>query len=231
MEYRTKFATEGTYAPDRLVAGNAHLLVGKHITLLSGQNLQRGAVLGVALGAATAAAAGAGSEGANTGTGTLTMDATTPLLANAQAGVYTVRAIDVTGTHAGTFRVTDPHGNVLGDVALPATENGTATFANQIKFEIADAATDFIITDGFTVTVSAGTKAQLSLAAAVDGSQTPVMVLAEDTDASAGDTPTLAYVRGDLNPRALIYGTGHNADTVAEPLRARGITLLPTVAA
>lgn len=35
-----------TYTPDRLVAQNAHLLVAVSITLISGQNLLRGAVLG-----------------------------------------------------------------------------------------------------------------------------------------------------------------------------------------
>lgn len=35
-----------TFTPDRLVAQNAHLLVAVPITLISGQNLTRGAVLG-----------------------------------------------------------------------------------------------------------------------------------------------------------------------------------------
>lgn len=39
------FATE-TSSHDKLIAGNAHLLVARPITLLSGQNLARGAVLG-----------------------------------------------------------------------------------------------------------------------------------------------------------------------------------------
>lgn len=38
--------TSTAYTPDKLVAGNAHLLVARNITLLSGQNLVRGAVLG-----------------------------------------------------------------------------------------------------------------------------------------------------------------------------------------
>ena len=40
------FQTEGTYTPDNLLAGNAHLLVARKVTVLSGQVLQRGAVLG-----------------------------------------------------------------------------------------------------------------------------------------------------------------------------------------
>ena len=43
---KAEFRTEGTYAPDKLIAGNAHLLVGRKVTIISGQNLTRGAVLG-----------------------------------------------------------------------------------------------------------------------------------------------------------------------------------------
>ena len=40
------FQTEGTYTPDGLLAGNAHLLVARKVTVLAGQVLLRGAVLG-----------------------------------------------------------------------------------------------------------------------------------------------------------------------------------------
>ena len=40
------FQTEGAYAPDALIAGNAHLLVARKVTVLTGQVLSRGAVLG-----------------------------------------------------------------------------------------------------------------------------------------------------------------------------------------
>lgn len=38
--------TSDAFVPDRLIAGNAHLLAGRNITIASGQNLVRGAVLG-----------------------------------------------------------------------------------------------------------------------------------------------------------------------------------------
>lgn len=43
---KASFSTDGTYQPDALIAGNAALLVGRKVTLLAGQNLARGAVLG-----------------------------------------------------------------------------------------------------------------------------------------------------------------------------------------
>ncbi len=59
------FASE-TYVPDSLIAGNADLLVGKKITLISGQNLKRGALLGKITASSkynlSLAAAGDGSE-------------------------------------------------------------------------------------------------------------------------------------------------------------------------
>lgn len=46
MDYKATFKTEGTLSHDKLIAGNAHLLVSRKITIKSGQNVVRGAVLG-----------------------------------------------------------------------------------------------------------------------------------------------------------------------------------------
>jgi len=114
------------YEPDRLIAGNAGLLVSWSITLIEGQNLERGAVLGK---------------------------------------------------------------------------------------------------------ITSGGKYTLSLSASVDGSEDPDVVLAEDTDASAGDKVTIAYARGDFNENALIIGAGHTADSIREGLRVKGISLIPALEA
>lgn len=110
-----------SYVPSDIIAGNAHDLVGRKITLISGQNLSRGAVLGK---------------------------------------------------------------------------------------------------------ITASSKYNLSLAAAGDGSETPDLILAEDTDASAGDVETMAYARGDFIEDNLTFGTGHTADSTREGLRGKGITLI-----
>jgi len=124
MDYKASH-TSDTYAPDRLIAGNHHLLVGRAVTVKSGQNVARGAVVGK-----------------------------------------------------------DGDGKYL-----------------------------------------------LSLSAAVDGSQTPDLVMAEACDATAGDKTALAYARGDFNANALTLGTGHTVDSIREGLRAKGITILPALAA
>lgn len=43
---RASFTTEGSYTPVALVAGNAHLLVPRKVTIASGASLAAGAVLG-----------------------------------------------------------------------------------------------------------------------------------------------------------------------------------------
>ncbi|PRD68773.1 head decoration protein [Malikia spinosa] len=125
MDYQATFGTEGVLAHDALIAGNAHLLVGRKITIAAGQNLVRGAVLGK---------------------------------------------------------------------------------------------------------VTATGKYLLSLSAAADGSQTPDLILAEDCNASAADKSVLAYARGDFNSRALTLGAAHTVASITEGLRAKGITLLASIA-
>ena len=79
--------------------------------------------------------------------------------------------------------------------------------------------------------ITASGKYLLSLSAASDGSQTPDLILAEDVDATAADVKALAYARGDFAAAALTLGTGHTVASITEGLRAKGITILPAVAA
>ncbi len=74
--------------------------------------------------------------------------------------------------------------------------------------------------------VTASGKYVLSLSAAADGSQTPDAILAEATDASAADVLTPAYFGGGFNQDALIYGAAHNAGSIKEGLRGKGIHLV-----
>ena len=74
--------------------------------------------------------------------------------------------------------------------------------------------------------ITASGKYNLSLSGAADGSQTPDLILAEDTDASAADKDTIAYYRGDFIEEKLTIGTGHTADSIREGLRVKGISLI-----
>lgn len=93
-------------------------------------------------GTATPAAAAG-----NVGNGVFTIDGTTPLLTGAQEGVYRVVMVEAVAD-GGRFVVMDPYGVMVGQGAVGST------FASQIKFAIADGATDFKAGDSFTVTVA-----------------------------------------------------------------------------
>lgn len=179
--------TEGRHTAEFLLSEANGNRSRENITIKSGAGkLVAGAILGmIAVGAATSAA----KAGGNTGTGTLTLDATTPVLAGAKSGVYSVRCI-AAATNGGTFRVEDPDGNVIGDVAVGGT------FSDDIKFAIADGGTDFVVGDGFDITVAVGSKKYVAHApAALDGSQIAAGVLYAAVDATSADAPAVGIVR------------------------------------
>jgi hypothetical protein len=171
-------------------------VVQKPVTIKNGVGVvAKRTVLGIeTLGAVTSAA----KSGGNTGNGALTIDASTPKIAKAKVGVYTVRCI-AAATNGGTFRVSDPEGYVIGEVAVGAT------FANQIKFAIADGSTDFIVGDGFDITIAAGSGHYKAYDADnLDGTQNPEVILAEEVDATSAAAVGSAYAFGCFNRSALV---------------------------
>lgn len=160
-------------------------------------------------GTATAAA-----KAGNTGNGVFTLDATTPVLPNAKAGIYVVRCT-AAAANSGTFRVLDPNGDVVGDIVVGQT------FADQIKFAIADGATDFIVGDEFDVDVSVVSGSFVPLnPTATDGTQIAAGISFGTYDATSADVPGLAVVRdAEVNGGELIWPTGI---TVAQIATAQG---------
>lgn len=73
--------------------------------------------------------------------------------------------------------------------------------------------------------ITASNKFTLSLSAAGDGSEAPKLILAEAVDATAGDKRAAAYRTGEFNEAALVFGAGHDADSVRAPLRDLGMHL------
>lgn len=193
----------------------------EQVTVLTGQNLAIGTVVGkITLGAVSETHAG------NTGNGVFTADVDTPRLANCQVGVYKAVCI-VALPGGGTFRVTDPKGNVLGDVVVDDT------FQNQLKFVIAAGAADFIEGDTFLITVAAGTgKIKILAPAALDGTQDAYGAVIADYDASAADVQGVAIVRDAiLKLDGLVWPGGITADQKAAALAqlvAKGITTRTT---
>jgi Bacteriophage lambda head decoration protein D len=208
--------SSATFAIDRLIAGS-YPQVTDTGTLAAGHVLKRGALLGRIGGIAITAAA---KVGGNTGNGTIGAVALGP---EPVAGAYTLSAVAGTST----FAVTGPAGNPMPDLTV-----GQAYDQPAFGCQITVGATAFSATDGFVVTISAGSGVlTLSTAAATDGSQVPVAILADDVDASAGPAAGPIYLTGEFNENAVTYGAGFTADGVRGALATRGIFLKPAVSA
>lgn len=210
MDHLASF-TSTSVAPNALVYPGTSVLTRK-VSLLAGV-LSAGAVLGLVAGTPTAAAAAG-----NTGNGTISA---VTVGNGAKTGTWRIICLEP-NTNLGTFAVEDPDGIIVGRANV-----GTA-FAGPLGFTITDGATDFVAGDSFTVTVPVSTSARLAAAAATDGSAVPTLVLAHDADASAGPVEAIAYTRADVLEDALSLGAGHTLASVREPLRLRGITLIPS---
>ncbi|MEF3068072.1 head decoration protein [Pandoraea apista] len=100
-----------------------------------------------------------------------------------------------------------------------------------------------IVTDSVTITggafkrgtvmgvITTSGKYTQALAAATDGSQTPTAILADDSDASAGDVTGGVYLMAEVNGNALILGTGITLAAAKTALRAVDIFVKNAVSA
>ncbi|SIT50446.1 conserved hypothetical protein [Paraburkholderia piptadeniae] len=206
------FMRAETYVPDQLIAGNLKL-VTQPVIIASG-TLSRGTVIGQvsSLNVETKAGANAG----NGAVGSISLGAS-PL-----NGAYVLTAKSATD-----FGVVDPEGNALADATV-----GTAYTSAELNFTITAGGTAFSAGDSFTLTVvdAVGTFKE-SVKTASDGSQTPVGVLVDNVDASAGAVEGAAYVMGEFNARALIYDASWSIPTLTTALRPYGIFVKSSVSA
>lgn len=155
------------------------------VTVLSGQDLVVGAVLGkIKLGTCpTTGTAGAGNAGAGTCT-------TVTAGAKAKLGTYTLKCL-IAAAGAGIFSVEDPDGYALPDAIV-----GVAYVNDQINFILNDGSPDFSVGDSFTVAIAAGSLSVRSIKSdAVDGSQDAYGILTVDCDASLAAKSSVAIVR------------------------------------
>lgn len=79
--------------------------------------------------------------------------------------------------------------------------------------------------------ITASGKYKLCDSASVDGSQAPVAILAEDTDASSADAVGLAYLSGAFNESGVTFGGTDTAATHRAALRDLNIYLKKSVPA
>ena len=131
----------------------------------------------------------------NTGNGTV---GTVAAGSAVETGGYVLLA-----TSATVFKVTNPEGTVLGNATV-----GTA----------------FVATDTFTINVfdAVGTYIQC-VRTASDGSQTPVAILVDDADATAGPVTAGAYLAGEFNASKLIFSSTWALAALVSAMRPYGL--------
>jgi hypothetical protein len=161
------------------------------ITVLSGQTLLAGTVLGREL---TGGAGVAAALGTNTGTGTFGAIAASSA---ALIGAYTVEFDDA--TH---FVVTNPVGVEIGHGTT-----GVAFNTGGLTFTITAGGTAFAPGDSFTVTVTGAYQYGAFDPTVTNGLQNAVAVLAYDCNASAAAKPATVISRNaEVNASELVWG-------------------------
>lgn len=175
--------------------GNNHCR--DEIKIAENQDFEPGTVLGRSALPANVTSSSAPDAG-NTGNGVLTLDAVAPVKATAKDGKYRVVCIEP-AANAGTFAIFDPAGVQIGFVAAGGAFDG------EIKFALADGATDFIVGDAFTITVGieVGDYEYKALnLAGVDGEDEAAAIAVYGAKTGAGESAKIAgMVRGPAQVR------------------------------
>jgi hypothetical protein len=138
--------TEGQHAGEFILGERS---VNRHeaVTVLSGQNLKAGAVVGrVNKGAGRASTPTV----VGTGNGTMSQVFAGP---EVEKGSYVVTLITAVA-HGGTFSVVAPSGKALPNLVVTGGAGNTTVYRSRhINFSITDGSTDFIVGDAFTIVV------------------------------------------------------------------------------
>lgn len=211
---------EAQHKGEFLVTEDEGTLSRETITILHGQNLKAGHVLGkVTVGTATGAAVSG-----NTGNGAISGVSAGD---TAKAGFYQLLCIEP-AANGGVFEVEDPDGVIVGRAVV-----GTP-FIGPVNFTIADGSADFVAGDRFAITVAAGSgKYKEYNPANTDGSQIAVALLLDNVDAAAADKAAVAIVRNvEVNAAELIWFTGASNDqknTGLEQLKTKTIIARPAL--
>jgi hypothetical protein len=215
---------EGRHAAEFIMMEEGNNYSREAVTVLSGEGvLAPGTLIGL-----VAADAGAVTVGAPafTGTGDGALTKATPAYgAGVQEGTYTVRLLEI-ATDAGQWIVTRPDGTIDGYATVGVAYGG------EVKFTIADGATDFSAAAQFTLAVSIADPTGVGKWRAADptntdGSQVARGILIYEVDATTVDVAVAALVRGSaiVNGNILTY----DANVDDAPKKATKIAELAAV--
>lgn len=192
-------------------------------TLISGQSLLAGKVVGRVYSGGTAAAA---AQAGNTGNGV--MGAVT--VTNAPPGNYQV-VITAPGANVGEFEVRAPGGAVIGQGTV-----ASAYSAGGLAFTLADGATDFAAGDTFNIVVTGGAgKYKEYNPGNTDGSNVVAGILWDDVDATSADKKCVVVCRDcEVNQGEITWFSGASAGQITAGiagLAALGVICRPSVPA
>lgn len=202
-------------------------LVRNGLTLL--QDAGRAAVLAVytimarvAVTAPTTGTADVGNTGDGTVTGVSLIAGTLP-----RVGTWVLECIAAVA-NGGTFKLTDPGGNIIrNDLVMTAGAGAATTFYIPevgLTFIITDGAVDFIVGDEFTIAIAASGKWVPFDPDAVNGGQIPRGVLLVDSVTAA------ALVAGDVTDQSILTGGCCTVDN-QQIIFDDGVSTLDTVLA
>lgn len=195
-----------------LSEANGHRSRGNAV-IAEQQTIKVGQVLGK-VGANEGAVAVGDPAFTGVGDGTLTK-AASAFGAGVQEGIYVIRLVEA-GLNAGEFEVIRPDGTIDGHAAVGVAYDG------QVKFTIADGATDFAAAAQFTLAVAIAAAADeglfkaLNLLAA-DGAEIAAAIALYDVTTGAGETAAVAAIVRDaeINGNELEWPAGITADQKA----------------
>lgn len=196
--------TEGRY-PGEFLLSEAHFHRSRDAVIIAAEQTITPGTLLARLATVADVTATSAADAGNTGDGTLTM-ADPAVSSTVKDGVYTVVCVEP-GTNVGTFRVEDPAGRFIGTATV-----GVA-FDGEVKFTIADGATDFAAGDTFRITVVADAGDFAWVAhdpAGTDGSQIPAAVALYGVTTAAATTASIAAITRDaeINGACLEWAAG-----------------------
>ena len=203
--------TEGTYLNDLLKFEMDNYHSREQVTVLAGQDLIMGSVIGkIKVGPVPTTGTAGTNTGAVTCTGVTGGNKT-------KVGVYTLRCVTVVAS-GGVFSVKDPDGEALPEA------NVTVAYTNPaINFLLNDVGADAALGDTFTITVPVGSgKVKELNLAGIDGSEDAFGILI----AGAGTTVTqkqIAYTSGGVTE--LLAGETLTGSTSAATAQVVSFTL------
>ena len=205
---------EGRHAAEFVLSEGEKNFSRDNLVIAAEQTIKPGSVL-----AALAVVAGVdiAQSFAGTGNGVLTF-ADPAVNSKVKDGVYTVTCFEA-ASNAGKFRVEDPDGRHVGDATV------AVAFNKEIKFTIADGATDFVVGDRFDITVAANADDFQYVAHnpdASDGSEVARAIALYPAVTAAGETKKISAItrHSEVNGKLLGWKDGATAAQITNGIQS-----------